>query len=83
MKKKDPLFYVELRDNFSEKIKESREPSFFDNSSDPYLLAAGRIHRKKEYPVIDVPTQSDIIILDDQGLPFQVSSSLFKYSQSH
>ncbi|MDA3850078.1 MAG: hypothetical protein PF447_02280 [Spirochaetaceae bacterium] len=76
------LFYVELRDNFRDKIQENRQPGFFEELENPYLQAAGRVSIHRKYPVVEVPTQMDIIILDDQGIPFRSPSSLYKYSPS-
>jgi len=76
-----PLFYVKLRDNFRDKIRETREPGFFQDFINPYKEAAGRLQMERVYPVVEVPSTQDIIVLDDQGLPFRTSNHLFKFTE--
>lgn len=77
------LFYVQLRDNFSEKIEESRAPGIFSNSDDPYLAAEAHLKHGSVYPVVKVISPTEIEILDDQGLPFQTPSSLYKFCETN
>lgn len=82
MKNNDPFFYVQLRDNFRERIQETGQASIFEDMKDPYREAAGRLRMERVYPVVGVPSNRDLVVLDDQGLPFRTSSNLFKFTSS-
>ncbi len=77
-----PLFYVQLRDNFAEECSKRKDlPSFPGMDDDPYLEAREQLTPGRTYPVLEVPSSDEILILNDRGVYYKVNNHLFKFTE--
>ncbi len=75
-----PLFYVQLIDDFDDncEVREMSPP--FPGMGDPFLEARGHVSSGRVYPVLQIRGDREFLILDDRGFLYETPRQFFKYA---
>ncbi len=76
-----PLFYVQLRDDFDQLCALREKSPSFPGMNDPLLEARDHVSCGKVYPVIKVKGDFELLILDDRGYLYKTFHEFFKFSE--
>jgi hypothetical protein len=75
-------FYLTLKDDFIDRVRENESRSLFDELENPYLDARERLTPGKIYPVMKVTDEGrHLTVIDDQGHPWTAVTGLFKFAE--
>ncbi|MDA3957325.1 hypothetical protein [Oceanispirochaeta sp.] len=77
----NPLFYVELRDDFDDNCTVREKSPSFPGMIDPFLEARIHVSSGKVYPVLQVKGDHDLLILDDRGFLYETPRQLYKFAE--
>ncbi len=77
----EPLFYVQLRDDFERECAVREKSPSFPGMNDPILEAREHLSTGKVYPVLQVKGDFELLILDDKGYLYETSRHFFKFSE--
>ena len=80
MEKFQPLFYVQLRDDFEDNCAVREKSPSFPGMSDPFLEAREHVSVGRVYPVLQVKGDHDLLILDDRGFLYETPREFYKFS---
>ena len=75
-------FYVTLKDDFIDRLRENESRSLFEELENPYLDARERLTPGKIYPVLGVTDEGrQLTVIDDHGHPWTAVTGLFKFAE--
>lgn len=78
------FFYVTLKDDFKDRCRETEAEMLFDDLENPYSDAKGRLTPGKKYPVMGICDDGRrLVVIDDQGCPWNALTGLFKYADEN
>lgn len=75
-----PLFYVQLRDDFDDSCEVRAKSPSFPGMVDPFLEANNHVSTGRVYPVLQIKGDHELLILDDKGFLYETPRQFFKYA---
>ncbi|MDC7233726.1 MAG: hypothetical protein PQJ58_10875 [Spirochaetales bacterium] len=75
-----PLFYVQLRDDFDDTCEVRAKAPLFPGMADPFLEAQTHVSTGKVYPVLQIKGDRELLILDDKGFLYETPRQFFKFA---